>query len=223
MSRKVIPIQVDPSTTGNEQPMTGKPSWLKVKAPTSPEYRELVKLMRDKKLNTVCEEASCPNIGECWKHGSATFMILGRVCTRTCAFCDVETGRPDPVDAEEPDNTADAVESIQVIDTPSQSKGKRKGRAKTRPKATSKRPARPDGPTTLDADQERLFERLREWRLTEARKRGVPAFRILSDRVLAAICRARPADEEELLDISGIGPHTTRKFGRGILGVVNPA
>jgi len=112
MSRKVIPIQVAPSTTNDEQPMTGKPSWLKVKAPTSPEYRELVKLMRDKKLNTVCEEASCPNIGECWKHGSATFMILGRVCTRTCAFCNVETGRPDPVDAEEPNNTADAVESM---------------------------------------------------------------------------------------------------------------
>jgi len=117
---------------------------------------------------------------------------------------------------------ADAVESIQVIETPSQPKAKRKDRAKAKPKAASKRPTRSDGPTTLDADQERLFERLREWRLTEARKRGIPAFRILPDRVLAAICRARPADEEELLDISGIGPHTARKFGRGILGVVNP-
>jgi lipoic acid synthetase len=106
MSRKVIPIQVE----GEAQPMAGKPAWLKVKAPTSPEYRRLVKLMRDHKLNTVCEEASCPNIGECWKHGSATFMILGRVCTRTCAFCDVETGKPDPVDTNEPNALAETVE-----------------------------------------------------------------------------------------------------------------
>jgi len=90
----------------------GKPLWLKVRAPLSPEYRQLVRLMRDKKLNTVCEEASCPNIGECWKHGSATFMILGRVCTRTCAFCDVETGRPDLVDDREPERLAEAVASL---------------------------------------------------------------------------------------------------------------
>jgi len=90
----------------------GKPSWLKVRAPLSPEYRKLARLMREKKLNTVCEEASCPNIGECWKHGSATFMILGRVCTRTCAFCDVETGRPDPIDTEEPQHLAEAVASL---------------------------------------------------------------------------------------------------------------
>ena len=92
--------------------MMGKPSWLKVRAPLSPEYRKLVRLMRDKKLNTVCEEASCPNIGECWKYGSATFMILGRVCTRTCAFCDVETGRPDSVDTREPERLAEAVASL---------------------------------------------------------------------------------------------------------------
>jgi len=105
-----IPIQSAGVTNG--EPMTGKPSWLKVRAPLSPEYRKLVQLMRDKQLNTVCEEASCPNIGECWKHGSATFMILGRVCTRTCAFCDVKTGRPDPVDAEEPRHLAEAVAAL---------------------------------------------------------------------------------------------------------------
>jgi len=107
---KVIPIQPEGATVG--EPMMGKPSWLKVRAPLSPEYRKLVRLMRDKKLNTVCEEASCPNIGECWKHGSATFMILGRVCTRTCAFCDVETGRPNPIDTEEPKHLAEAVATL---------------------------------------------------------------------------------------------------------------
>ncbi len=108
----MIPIQIDSGSKGEAQPMAGKPAWLKVKAPTSREFREVEKLMRDKKLNTVCEEASCPNIGECWKHGSATFMILGRVCTRTCAFCDVETGRPDLLDPNEPESTAEAVESM---------------------------------------------------------------------------------------------------------------
>jgi len=94
--------------------MAGKPGWLKVRAPMSREYKQLVELMRGQKLNTVCEEASCPNIGECWKHGSATFMILGRVCTRTCAFCDVETGRPDPVDASEPKHLADAAAAMKL-------------------------------------------------------------------------------------------------------------
>ena len=109
---KVIPIQPEGAMAG--EPMMGKPPWLKVRAPLSPEYRRLVRLMREKKLNTVCEEASCPNIGECWKQGSATFMILGRVCTRTCAFCDVETGRPDPVDTEEAQHLAEAVAALHL-------------------------------------------------------------------------------------------------------------
>jgi len=92
--------------------MAGKPKWLKVRAPMSKEYKDIAQMMRELKLNTVCEEASCPNIGGCWKQGSATFMILGRVCTRTCAFCDVETGRPDPVDLDEPVNLATAVAKI---------------------------------------------------------------------------------------------------------------
>ncbi|RMH60715.1 MAG: lipoyl synthase [Zetaproteobacteria bacterium] len=108
MSRETIPIR----PAGEGEPMAGKPAWLKVRAPLSKEYRALFRLMREKGLNTVCEEASCPNIGECWKHGSATFMILGRVCTRTCAFCDVATGRPDPVDAEEPNKLAAAAAAM---------------------------------------------------------------------------------------------------------------
>jgi len=106
----IIPIHEASAPVG--EPMTGKPAWLKVRAPLSKEYRQLVDLMRGQKLNTVCEEASCPNIGECWKHGSATFMILGRVCTRTCAFCDVATGRPDALDADEPGNLADAAAAM---------------------------------------------------------------------------------------------------------------
>ncbi|WP_038250523.1 lipoyl synthase [Ghiorsea bivora] len=112
MSRKVIPIQVVGSTTQQEQPMAGKPKWLKVRAPMSKEYQNITKMMRDLKLNTVCEEASCPNIGDCWKQGSATFMILGKVCTRTCAFCDVATGKPDEVDPNEAINLAKAVAKI---------------------------------------------------------------------------------------------------------------
>jgi lipoyl synthase len=108
----IIPIRDADASVG--EPMAGKPKWLKVRAPMSKEYHKLVELMRGQKLNTVCEEASCPNIGECWKHGSATFMILGRVCTRTCAFCDVETGRPDPVDAEEPRHLADAAAAMRL-------------------------------------------------------------------------------------------------------------
>lgn len=104
----MIPIQVE--TPG--EPMIGKPKWLKVRAPMSREYKSIAEMMRKLKLNTVCEEASCPNIGGCWKQGSATFMILGRVCTRTCAFCDVATGRPDPVDPDEAVNLATAVAEI---------------------------------------------------------------------------------------------------------------
>ena len=86
-----------------------KPSWIRVKAPGSPEYSETAKLMRAHSLNTVCEEAACPNIGECWAHGHATVMILGDICTRACGFCNIATGRPRPVDPFEPENLALAV------------------------------------------------------------------------------------------------------------------
>jgi lipoic acid synthetase len=89
-----------------------KPEWLRVKAPTSPEYQETRALMRTLKLHTVCEEAACPNIGECWKKKHATMMILGSVCTRACAFCNVATGRPDQLDPHEPENVAEAVAAM---------------------------------------------------------------------------------------------------------------
>jgi lipoic acid synthetase len=89
-----------------------KPDWLRVKAPVSPEFQATRRLMRDLELNTVCEEAACPNIGECWKLKHATVMILGRVCTRACTFCNVATGRPDLLDLQEPGRVAEAVAAL---------------------------------------------------------------------------------------------------------------
>ncbi len=93
-------------------PIPRKPSWIRVKAPGSAEYEATRGLMRSLRLHTVCEEAACPNIGECWKERHATVMILGRVCTRACTFCNVATGRPDPVDREEPQHLAAAVAAL---------------------------------------------------------------------------------------------------------------
>ena len=92
-----------------DNPIQRKPAWIRVKAPTSPEYAETRQLMRRLNLATVCEEAACPNIGECWKQKHATVMILGSVCTRACAFCNVATGRPDQLDPHEPEHVAEAV------------------------------------------------------------------------------------------------------------------
>ena len=78
-----------------DQESPRKPAWIRVKAPGSPEYNETRRLVREHRLNTVCEEAACPNIGECWKSKHATVMILGSTCTRACTFCNVATGRPD--------------------------------------------------------------------------------------------------------------------------------
>jgi lipoic acid synthetase len=89
-----------------------KPEWLKVRAPGSPNYLRLKELMRGLKLHTVCEEAHCPNIGECWHHGTATFMIMGDVCTRACGYCNVKHGAPIALDWDEPDNLARAVETL---------------------------------------------------------------------------------------------------------------
>lgn len=89
-----------------------KPPWLKVKAPGGANYIRLKGLMRELKLNTVCEEAHCPNVGECWEHGTATFMILGDVCTRNCAYCAVSHGRPPVYDIEEPARVAAAAEQM---------------------------------------------------------------------------------------------------------------
>lgn len=93
-------------------PRLAKPDWIRVKAPVSEEYHKTRNLMRGLKLNTVCEEAACPNIGECWAKKHATFMILGSVCTRACAFCNVATGRPDLLDPHEPENVGKAVAEL---------------------------------------------------------------------------------------------------------------
>ena len=105
-----IPIKVVPQ----EGPMTRKPAWIKAKAPTHPRVIELKKLLREKQLHTVCEEASCPNLGECFSHGTATFMIMGDLCTRRCPFCDVAHGRPKPLDIEEPANLASAIVMMEL-------------------------------------------------------------------------------------------------------------
>src|SRR5437764_10052097 len=90
---------------------TPKPEWLKVREPGSPEYLRLKGLMRELNLHTVCEEAKCPNIGECWHHGTATFMILGEVCTRACAYCAIAHGRPAAADPEEAVRVGKAIET----------------------------------------------------------------------------------------------------------------
>jgi len=95
-----------------DSPIPRKPDWLRVRAPGSPEYQATRRLMRDLQLNTVCEEAACPNIGECWKQRHATVMILGRVCTRACTFCNVATGRPDLLDPHEPQRVGEAVAAL---------------------------------------------------------------------------------------------------------------
>jgi lipoic acid synthetase len=102
---RVIPLTPAP-------PRLPKPEWLKVRAPGSPSYSRLKALMRELNLHTVCEEAQCPNIGECWNHGTATFMILGDLCTRACAYCAVSHGRPAAVDGAEPARVADAIRTL---------------------------------------------------------------------------------------------------------------
>ena len=95
-----------------DRPQPRRPEWLRVKAPVSKAYNETRKLMRAHNLVTVCEEAACPNIGECWSQKHATMMILGSVCTRACAFCNVATGRPDLLDPYEPENVGKAVATL---------------------------------------------------------------------------------------------------------------
>lgn len=91
-----------------------RPEWIKVRAPGGEKYGFLKDLMRSKSLHTVCEEAMCPNIGECWGSGTATFLILGDTCTRSCGFCDIKTGRPEPLDWEEPERVAQAVRKMNL-------------------------------------------------------------------------------------------------------------
>ncbi len=91
-----------------------KPEWIRVRAPSSPRYQEIKQILREHRLHTVCEEASCPNIGECFGKGTATFMIMGDVCTRRCPFCDVGHGRPLPLDIEEPANLARTIAALNL-------------------------------------------------------------------------------------------------------------
>lgn len=99
----------------NNSPRPGRrPAWIKVQAPSGDVYASLQDLMRRKELHTVCEEAGCPNMGECWGSGTATFLILGDVCTRACKFCDIKHGRPGELDWEEPERVAQAVKSMNL-------------------------------------------------------------------------------------------------------------
>jgi lipoic acid synthetase len=99
-----IPVKIVPT----EAPLR-KPEWIRIRIPASPAVANLKKILRDNKLVTVCEEASCPNLPECFTHGTATFMIMGDKCTRRCSFCDVAHGRPDPLDSDEPLNLANTI------------------------------------------------------------------------------------------------------------------
>ena len=108
-------VQMTPrSATGAPASPTRKPAWLKVSAPGGPNYIATRQLMRGLRLHTVCEEAHCPNIGECWEHRAATFMILGDVCTRNCAYCAVAHGTPAPLDLDEPVRLAEAVGRLEL-------------------------------------------------------------------------------------------------------------
>src|SRR3954453_12394670 len=103
-----IPIKVVAAET------LRKPEWIRVRAPSSPRFFEIKKILREHHLHTVCEEASCPNIGECFGKGTATFMIMGDICPRRCPFCDVAHGRPLPLDAEEPRHLAETIPAMKL-------------------------------------------------------------------------------------------------------------
>lgn len=102
-----IPIKVEPTRRAPR-----KPHWIRARSPAGPAVQRLKKVLREHRLHTVCEEASCPNLGECFNHGTATFMIMGDICTRRCPFCDVAHGRPDPLDSDEPENLARTIAAM---------------------------------------------------------------------------------------------------------------
>tara|TARA_B100001964_G_scaffold235854_1_gene296647 strand:+ start:1091 stop:1945 length:855 start_codon:yes stop_codon:yes gene_type:complete len=91
-----------------------KPKWLKVKLPTAKAYKNIKSVVKQHKLHTICESGNCPNIGECWDEGTATFMILGNICTRSCGFCNVQTGKPQPADINEPKRVAESIKLMKV-------------------------------------------------------------------------------------------------------------
>lgn len=106
-----IPIKIEASDITQRQPL---PPWIRVKLPTGNQIADLKKLLRNQRMVTVCEEASCPNLPECFSHGTATFMIMGDKCTRRCTFCDVAHGRPDPLDPNEPLNLAMTIQAMNL-------------------------------------------------------------------------------------------------------------
>ncbi|HGX93424.1 MAG TPA: lipoyl synthase [Candidatus Tenderia sp.] len=104
-----IPIKVVPK----DEPLR-KPKWIRAKAPIGKEVNRIKRILREQKLHSVCEEAQCPNLGECFNHGTATFMIMGGICTRRCPFCDVAHGTPDPLDAQEPGHLAESIAAMNL-------------------------------------------------------------------------------------------------------------
>ena len=106
--RLILPAEIEPPRPQR------RPDWLRVRAPSGENYERLLGLMRSKSLHTVCEEAMCPNLAECWGSGTATFLMMGDVCTRTCGFCDIKHGRPAPLDFDEPNRVAEAIKSMNL-------------------------------------------------------------------------------------------------------------
>ena len=102
-----IPVKIETTTRAPR-----KPHWIRARSPAGPEVQRLKRVLRDSRLHTVCEEASCPNLGECFAHGTATFMIMGDICTHRCPFCDVAHGRPDPLDPDEPASLARTIQAM---------------------------------------------------------------------------------------------------------------
>jgi lipoic acid synthetase len=104
-----IPVKIEPAAQ-----MPRKPKWIRAKVPSGPGVTRIKQILRQRKLSSVCEEAQCPNLGECFSHGTATFMIMGDICTRRCPFCDVAHGRPEPLDADEPRQLAEAIAEMHL-------------------------------------------------------------------------------------------------------------
>ncbi|NIM29068.1 MAG: lipoyl synthase [Gammaproteobacteria bacterium] len=162
---KIIPVQ---------GPMPRKPPWIRVKAPIGPGVRRIKGLLRRQGLHTVCEEAACPNLSECFSHGTATFMIMGDLCTRRCPFCDVAHGRPKPLDADEPAHLAEAVAEM--------------GLAYVVITSVDRDDLRDGGAAHFAACVSLLRERCPDTRIEIL----VPDFRGRMDRALAALAQAPP-------------------------------
>ncbi|NCF29249.1 MAG: lipoyl synthase [Gammaproteobacteria bacterium] len=162
---KIVPV---------EGPLPRKPPWIRVKAPLGPGVRRIKNLLREQGLHSVCEEAACPNLAECFTHGTATFMIMGDLCTRRCPFCDVAHGRPKPLDDEEPAHLAEAVAAMElkyVVVT-----------------SVDRDDLRDGGAAHFAACVARLRERCSDTRIEIL----VPDFRGRLDRALAALNQAPP-------------------------------